>query len=902
MPSPRDQTAYSKALKRIESCRQRSATILDLSGLGLSTIPIEIGQLVSLRRLNLFDNKITAIPSEIGSLSSLTELNLIKNQVAEVPPEIGLLSSLKELYLQSNQFTIIPPEIGKLTSLKTLSVSNNLIVTIPPEIAKFTSLETLFLHSNRIDAIPPEIGLLRSLRKLHLHSNQISLIPPQIGQLTSLTTLSLQDNSLASLPPELNQLRQLQELSLHGNKALGLSPTILGSDPRKTNGSNTSARSILDFYFARRNSATRPLNEVKLVLVGRGSAGKTSTVNALRGEPFHEGEKSTPGIALCDWELDECKGEAVTAHVWDFAGQVITHALHQFFFSTRCIYVVVLTGRENSEREDAEYWLRLIKAFGTDEKHGGPPVIISLNKWDVSGCRPKVDREALRERYPFIRGFVEMDCNSPRRVAKLKKAICREVSGLEWVREPFPSEWDAVRRALSGRGKKAHMPYTEFRDLCTRHGITDRLKQDSLAEILHNLGAALNYRNDPRLREATVLQPHWLTRNVYALMRRAEKQTGTLKQPDVDLVLSKEKDPAMRAYLIHLMERFEIAYAAKATGNVWLIPQALPDSQPTGVSAFRDAVDATRLRYTYQALPEGLVARAVVRLHEFIEVLGKNRGQWASGAILARENARALLRAEPQDRQVMITVTGPAKARQQLAGLCQAEMREIHSDIPGLDPLEETEYQGVWVPTATLESDEKLNRSTGIPTRGGTLLVDPTEANNAYSEPPARSEDEWKPLVFISYSKANVKQRRRLESELKVLMNEGLIRRHWHDRMIAPGDEWHDVIQDELTRADVIILLISTEALATEYITKHEIPRAMARRQPGKIIVVPVILEPCRWQQTVLGPLNGLPEKAKAIDQWPRSSAAWNSVAEGLAAVFRDLIKSKATRKKEKPK
>ena len=74
---------------------------------------------------------------------------------------------------------------------------------------------------------------------------------------------------------------------------------------------------------------SQPLNEVKLILVGRGGAGKTSTVRALLGEPFDTHEKSTPGIALCDLPLKDCKGGPVTAHVWDFAGQVITQAAKQ---------------------------------------------------------------------------------------------------------------------------------------------------------------------------------------------------------------------------------------------------------------------------------------------------------------------------------------------------------------------------------------------------------------------------------------------------------------------------------------------------------------------------------------------------------------------------------------------
>jgi internalin A len=59
---------------------------------------------------------------------------------------------------------------------------------------------------------------------------------------------------------------------------------------------------------------------------------------------FNDDEESTSCIALSDWVMEDCKKGPVTAHVWDFAGQVMTHALHQFFFSVRCVYVLVLTG------------------------------------------------------------------------------------------------------------------------------------------------------------------------------------------------------------------------------------------------------------------------------------------------------------------------------------------------------------------------------------------------------------------------------------------------------------------------------------------------------------------------------------------------------------------------------
>jgi internalin A len=941
--------AYGMALTRIEECWLDRSQALDLTNLGLATLPPEIGRLTWLSVLELDDNRLTSLPDEFKNLTSLACLYLKGNQFKTVPSQLGSLEGLVELDLDSNQITTLPPLLWRLTDLRGLYVGQNKIANLPSGVGRLTKLQHLNLSSNKLKALPAEFGELDELEHVFLFLNEIASLPPELGRLTSLkqldlfgneldalpdeivnlkaleildlgendfravptqvrglsrmTLLGLEGNQIAELPRWLYELPDLKHLFLHDNPSLKVSPSVLGA--RYSMGEATgraSAQSILDFYFGRKSGKSLPLNEVKLILVGRGGAGKTSTVRALRNQPFNEIESSTPGVSLCDWTMTECKGAPVTAHIWDFAGQVITHALHQFFFSVRSIYVLVLTGRENSERDDAEYWLRLVKAFGTDDKGKGPPVVVALNKWDVSGCRPKIDKGALQERYPFIKGFVEVDCKTGKGVAKLKSALCREVERLKWVREPFPSSWNAVRRALTnGRRKKAHLTYSDYRLLCIANGVQDEREQDSLAEILHNLGVALNYRNDPRLREATILQPEWLTKNVYSLVRRAEKQSGILKRDDIDAVLRYEKDSGMRTYLVRIMERFEIAYAPRSTSDLWLVPQALPDEQPKSVSGFRDVGDATRLLYTYPALPEGLVARAIVRLNELIEVIAGRKLQWASGVVIARNGARALIRTEPQDRQVTITITGPSKPRQQLAGLCQAEMRDIHAEIRGLDPTEETEVEGTWVSTVTLEKDERSHQATGVATKDrGTVLVDPAQVNNFYSDKRART-DQWKPTIFISYSKTDVLQRKRLEIQLKLLMNEGLIERVWHDRMIDPGDEWDPTIQRELKDADIVIILVSSAALSTEYIAKHEIPTALELHRNRESIIVPVILQACRWQKTQLGELNALPEKAQPLNSWKRSSDGWNNVADGIAAVCSKLVQD-GTRKRKAPK
>ena len=693
-----------------------SLTLLYLTHTPLTSLPPELGQLANLTRLDLSHNPLRTLPAELGQLASLTRLDLSHNRLGTLPPELGRLAKLTRLYLSHNQLAALPPELGQLASLTRLYLAHNRLSSLPPELGQLAKLTVLDLSNNQLAALPPELGGLANLTELDLDHNQLGDLPPELGELGKLTVLRVMANRLTELPEALRALGMLEKLFLHDNPGLQLSPSVLGPDPRQQPAPRVAApKAILDFHFARQAGQTRPLNEVKLVLVGRCGAGKTSLVQAMRDLPFREREVSTVGIARCEWTM-EGDGQPVTAQVWDCSGQPISHLLHPMFFSARNLYVVVLTGRGQHEGEDADYWLRLIQAAASDDDGRGPPVFVALNQWNVAGSRPEVDRGALRERYPFIRGFVEMDCKAKKGLPALKAALCRELDRMPWVREPFPQEWDAVRRALAAGGtQRPHLSHAEYRALCAEQGVTDEGQQDYLSEILHHLGAALNYRNDPRLHEATVLQPDWLTKHLYALLHRAEKMDGVLTQADVELVLQTEPEEGSRAYLMQWLERLGIACAAQAAaGSVWLLPAAQPDTPPPGLDEFRDAAEAIHLRYTYQVLPERLVTRFMVRRYAFIEEVREHKLLWRHGAVLTRKGARVLIRAAPLDRQMLLTVIGPGKTRRQLANLCRDELRDIHAEFAGLEPIEETQLQGEWVTAARAVDAPAPDRDTTL--------------------------------------------------------------------------------------------------------------------------------------------------------------------------------------------
>ena len=108
---------------------------LELEDFGLTgAVPAEIGQLTSLRELDLGGNQLTIFPAEIGQLISLQVLQIYCNKLTRVPAEVGQLTLLKKLDLRDNQLTSVPAEVGQLTLLKELNLRDNRLTSVPAAI------------------------------------------------------------------------------------------------------------------------------------------------------------------------------------------------------------------------------------------------------------------------------------------------------------------------------------------------------------------------------------------------------------------------------------------------------------------------------------------------------------------------------------------------------------------------------------------------------------------------------------------------------------------------------------------------------------------------------------------------------------------------------------------------
>jgi signal recognition particle receptor subunit beta len=809
--NPEEQKAYDTALRRIEECRRKGkeGTVLNLRGLGLTTLPPEIGQLAALTELRLDHNQLTTLPPEIRRLLALTGLLLHNNQLTTLPPEIGQLTGLTQLWLHNNQLTTLPPEIGQLTTLPRLWLQNNQLTTLPPEIVRLTGLTELFLHGNPGLGLPAEV----------------------LGPNRELT------------------------VDLLGNT------WFMPGSPIRQDFKPASPRAILDYYFARQMQGAAPMQEVRVLLVGRGRVGKTSLLKALRGEKPRDPEPETPGITVLPLELNCTQGKAV-GHAWDFGGQEFLHGTHQIFLSERCVYVLVLEGREGNWETETDYWLRFIQSFGSDS-----PVLVALNKYDAHAF--SVDRFRLLERCPQIVGFVETDAFTGRGNEELRGLLERTVNGMEHVWLGVPKKWHRVKEEL-GKTQESFLEYKDYQALCARLGVEDAQQQDSLAENLHRLGIALNFRDHHRLKHTSVLKPQWVTEGIYGLLRFAQKKDchGVLERKWIGEALSAKDYPADKhGFVMELMEKFEVAFPLE-TGDTaagqpkepqrWLIPELLPEVQPAAFEEFR-APGVKRLRFLYpEALPPGLLPRLIVRTHEMSEAHAEWR--WRSGVVLEWAGARALVRLDRSQRRTTVEVIDcPEPERQGLFDIIRAHLTVLHGKVPFVEEVQALDDPEKWVEMRELrraeqEEDESIKVTVSDDPNVPRVKVPVVKTLDTVESPEARVAEGPKAPVrmrlFLCYARADTKKLKPLSVLLTILGQRGYIQA-WDDKQLVAGEELQERILAELGQADIVLMVRSHAWCASRFVQEMEVPEALRLRKEKGCTVIVLPLDRETWDESV---------------------------------------------------
>ncbi len=717
-----------KALDRIRKNIETREETLDLSKCKMTELPEELRQCVWLKELNFNKNKVSDL-SLLSELLNLNNLYCADNQILDLSPLTNSLT-LNVLYLKDNQIMDLSP-LSNLSNLTRLVCWNNQITDLSV-LSNLSNLTILGCQTNKITDLSPLSNLsklnilycgdnqiadlnvladLPSLVTFFCWGNQITDLSP-LSNLSNLSSLDCSDNQITDLSP-LSNLSNLSSLSCWGNQITDLSPILflirnrlkIVYDPHKViNQLNNTFRDFststklegkIDVsgcpittppieivkqgndaiirYFDQLHQAA-PLNEVKILLVGEGAAGKTSLVKALCQDTFDKKESQTHGIRIR--RLEQKIGvDKVKLHFWDFGGQEIMHATHQFFLSKRSIYLLVLDSRRD---EKAEYWLKHIESFGGDS-----PILVILNKMDENpGFR--VNERFLQERYPNIRGFYKVSC-SKRKIGlkEFKESLEKEINALELRRTMFPKAWFEVKNEFDNT-KKDYISGEQFRNICVKYQVADEVDQDILLRLLNDLGKVLHY-DSLRLHNTEVLNPLWLTNGVYRVINSpiVVKQKGWFEESELEAIIEDDRyqknNPDLLsnlkeffskagkvdnyrfprdkyAFLIGMMQEFELCYQLSDAKKGYIVPELLPVEEQSYTFSNHAAVLYFVFEYP-EFLPTSIFPRLMVRLNDYIFEDRK----WRTGMALyggAVFDAIANVIADREAKRLIIKISG----------------------------------------------------------------------------------------------------------------------------------------------------------------------------------------------------------------------------------------------------
>jgi hypothetical protein len=139
--------------------------------------------------------------------------------------------------------------------------------------------------------------------------------------------------------------------------------------------------------------------------------------------------------------------------------------------------------------------------------------------------------------------------------------------------------------------------------------------------------------------------------------------------------------------------------------------------------------------------------------------------------------------------------------------------------------------------------------------------------------------------LFFSYSHRDEALRDQLETHLAMLKRQGFITT-WHDRRITAGESFGDAISANLERADIVLLLVSPDFIASDYCYEKEMIRTLERHKEGTCTAIPVILRPCDWHDAPFRGLLASPKDGKAITLWPNIDEAFLDVTRAIKSAL----------------
>ena len=409
------------------------------------------------------------------------------------------------------------------------------------------------------------------------------------------------------------------------------------------------------------------LNESRILILGDKGAGKTCLARRLKNPQANmtTTDESTAGVETTLWTLTPSDTRSETkVRIWDFAGHTVTHAVHQFFLSERCLYILVYDGRLDNG-SSLEYWLDHMENYGGNSK-----AVIVVNEKDQHKAQIPINK--LKAKYA-IESVYYLSIADVQQVEDLRSYIADLISQNPcWNSQLIPKHYYQVKEDLerlfnqsaNDKDIKEHIKLAEFKNIARKHDIDD---VEQLLKDLNALGISLWY---PELGKfgKLVLNPEWISHGVYKIINWVANQASsyTISLGQFKQVFASGQD-ALRygveqhEFLFSLIKHYELAYQSQFDPQNLTIPHLLNEDQPDEQDMPTFGVgESLMLEYRAgQPLPPHTISRFIVRHNKQI----KQNLVWRSGVVLVDSDYQdTIALVNEDDRTIAISVKGSNKS------------------------------------------------------------------------------------------------------------------------------------------------------------------------------------------------------------------------------------------------
>ncbi len=886
-----------------------------LSGLNLSNNQIKdswpLKNLTNLHWLDIGNNKLWDLHF-LKKLTNLTWLSLRSNQIHDG----GVLSDLVNLSTLSIGGNQIKNWnfLKNLRKVSTLDLGNSQI-NDGTFLKEMISLSILYLHENQISDLR-FLEKLKNLSKIDLSNNQINSID-FLGHIDIPIELDLSNNQINDITPLLPFIKRGRRVSLSNFRAnIYLENNPLTTPPTEI---VKSGNVTVINWFAERSKQQFQNNEIKLILIGNSTAGKTSLSRYLREREYEEGQPTTHGIHNDRWVPE---GRNLEINCWDFGGQEYYHATHRLFLSRNSVYALVWDAQTDAggycdtdihyeydpaphrvrlEHFPHRWWLQNIRHY-TQSSNPPVPVLLVQNKCardeirrvssDLEAAPYGLLPEWLDNHIDISAAAVHESTPSPEtrkwqrnfeafeeRLLDKLEAQLAHYSFAVYHRDIR----DRVRAIASGENPVNEMSWTDFEAMC--RDIESDAKMDLVQIYLRDItGDILYFDQNERLRHRVFLRPDWVCNRIYAILsRKVLEREGLFDIAWVQEALRCDEAEALD--FVALMHEFQLVFAENdengvPTGN-YVAPQYLPDVCPKpdkleAAKEYANLAHAFTLRFS-DFLPKSHIARFVAHWgHK-----AKLRLFWKNGLLFQTDGCTALVtRIGELDISVDIQ-TGHPQRNDAMRRIFQSFLNLGDGEAGFAVAMDGTAFVH-W--HSVVEARQTSARQLPLATPSEPKKYLPLSDFEILLQPPAMTAKK----IFISYAHADEAAMQELDKFLGPLERSGDIR-IWTDRNILPGQRWKEEILRNLESADMILLLVSANFLASDFIHEEEIPRALQGMEQHGKAVIPIILNYCLWDYSPLASIQALPKDAQPIAGFPNPAQAWNEVARGILKRLQDL-------------